>query len=285
MEIHDSLAIIISIISLFTSICAIYIGNKNSKESNNIAREPQVPKISISSMLFDPTKATFFGGRNVDWPGRNDFLLEQLDIIENTKCHDCKVSIPRSYEEPLNDYLLFNLCMTEKEEERVLILNALEIAFELVGPVVNQLSIKQIYSMLNPEECFEPKLIIKDADFIVKNNKVVIPIAYASWCHRTPSLNLRSIAEKINLNEEPIELSISENVDKIINFVETGYLIECKCANGYIYEYSLITERSSDGRKLQPFQIYNSRKEFDERSSEACKRAGRDVVAKRESRV
>lgn len=282
MEIQDSLAILISIISLFTSICAIYIGNKNSKESNKIALEPQMPKIAITSMIFDPSKAGFFGGRNVDWPGRNDFLLEQSDIIESTKCQDCKVSIPRSYEDPLNDYLLVNLCMDEKKEERVLILNALEIAFEIAGPVVNQISIKQIYSMLNPGECFEPKLIIKDADFIVENNKVVVPIAYASWCHRTPSLNLHSIAEKIHQQADPIDLSKSENVDKIINFVETGYLIECKCANGNIYEYSLIIERSSDGRKLKPFQIYYSRKEFDERSRDACERAGRDVVAKRQ---
>jgi len=302
METKDILSLAISFMGLLVSMYVVYKSNKAVEEAkkatdeakkaaeeankatveaNRIANKPFIPKLSISSMLFDPNQAKLYGGKNVRWPKRYDFIGGQLKLITATKAQDCRVFIPINKDGSKDEYLLVNLCEDESELELVLLTDALIMTFEIEDSSVNQISINAVYSMLTPRKCFGPKLKLKNTDFFVKDNKAIIRFAYANWYQNTPSLKLDSMAEKIAAPEkQKIDLMKMHKADELVNFIETGYLLKCKCANGEEYEYSIIAKRENE--KEIRCQIYESRKEFEEAGKKASKRAGMDVVAWRD---
>jgi hypothetical protein len=272
-------AIVISIISLFYTNQV----NRIARESNEIAKQANKdanrPIINLTGFYFDPKNAYVFGGRNVFWDSKRNFMDGQLNKLQETYMSYSLVALSKR-EGQVEDYFLINLCDENTPSEDIgLILNALTLEFENVGTLINELTINKTYSMLRLTESFPTNMYIGKSEFLMNDRRLTIKIAYACPFNKAASLNLASIARHIAAEEEEkIDLlETPERAGEILAFIETAYQFSCKTIDSKDYDGTFFIGRDDNG-KLEHHHLYYTKDEFNRKSEEAISRANKNVV-------
>lgn len=275
-------AIVTSIFSLFYANQA----NRIARESNNIAKQANKdanrPILNITGFCFEPQNAYVFGGKNVSWDGKKNFIDGHLDELRRTHMSGSLVRLGTQEGQEKEEYFLINLCNKDTPCEDIgLILNALTFKLENVGTPINELTINEAYSMLDSKESFPTNMHIGKSTFLMNDDKFTIKIAYAYPLNKTASLNLTSIAKQIAAEEkEEIDLlKTPKRAGEILGFVETAYQFSCKTVDGIDYDFSFFIDRDMQNNgRLEHHHLYYTRDEFNRRSEKASLKAGKNVV-------
>jgi hypothetical protein len=275
-------AIVISIFSLFYANQVNHI----ARESNDIAKQANKdanrPIFNLIGFYFDPQNAYVFGGKNVFWEGKKNFIDGQLNELRRTHMSYSLVRLGAQEGQKKEEYFLVNLCDKDTPDEDIeLILNALTLKIENVGAPINELTINETYSMLSSKEPFPTNMHIGKSTFLMNGDKFTIKIAYACPLNRSASLNLTSIAKQIAAEEyEEIDLlEAPERAGEILGFIETAYQFSCKTIDGVDYDFSFFIDRDMQNNgRLEHHHLYYTRDEFVRRSENASFRAEKNVV-------
>ena len=241
----------ISIISIIIAILGFLLAVFSFKSSREAKYKANRPILTLTELTLFLDKYEVYVGNSVPWGkkklAQNPNLVN--DIMKN-KGKSTRLENKRSG----NDYLFINAChnKTANTSQVVLALDVLNIKVDFSNNEVSRLRIKKFFSIRADDgETFT--ILDVDAEFPVNGTTLEVPIAYAC-IHGTPtSMHLHEIYKLKksilrNLGKKTINLLQTRgNASDYIAFVETGYLLECKTIDGYIYEYSLYLQINENG--------------------------------------
>jgi len=256
----------ISVISIVISFLGFLLAVFSFKGSREAKYKANRPILTLSEFKIFLDRYEMYVGGNVPW-GKNKSL-------ENSTYEECirrNAKNITKLEHNNKDYLFINFCPkdTSSTKKAILAFDVLNIKIDFSNNDVSKLRIKEVFSIgLNGESFIKDFKV--NAEFTVSEPTLELPIAFACIHDHPTAINLQKIQKFKksvikNIVRKPIDLLQSRgNVDGYIGFVETGYLLECKTIDGYIYAYSLCFEVNKNGTLILE-KIQNGRKLFDEK--------------------
>jgi len=259
----ETIISIISIVLAFLSFLLAFFSFKNSREAKYKANQPT---LTLSELKLFLDRFELYGGEKVSW-GKNKFLRganHEEHVLNNTQR-------TTMLEHNNKNYLLINFCPKDisTSKKAVIAFDAINIKVDFSNNEVAKLRLKKVFSIAPSGESFVKNFMV-DAEFFVSGSTLEVPVAYACIYDHPTAIHLQKIYRLKkslfkSIKKTPVNLLQSRgNADDYIGFVETGYLLECKTIDGYIYEYSLYMKINENGTLVLE-KIQNGSKLFDEK--------------------